>query len=621
MTTTQYGVEDRDASTLPAATDTPTVAFLPTPPVTVPAGSPAQVGSPGRGPVLAAVPAPPALLTADLVTLLGELASWDEAAGTSMLTAVRDALRELPTARSEGVCVARIAVLEEIKAAVTAAQVRQAVAFRTARLDRETAEGIPASRQGKGLGDEIALARNESPFAGSRFLGLAVALNDSMPNALAALTAGRVNERAVGLLRSEVETLSEPDRERVDTALAPEYGDLPIKELTARARALAYQADPNTVLKRFEKAVSERRVSVRPAADGMAFLTALLPTPQAFACKKALRDAAATANTTPTEGGVEMPLFYGSPAQQAAQQTAWLADHANDHAGGVVPRMPRSAAQAEADILVERLTGQTTPEAINVELVLLMTDHAALGVSRANIQAAIAAQHAHETDPPSSPGGTTHTANERTEPDEEPGGRGHNETAPDPDPSALDASDPSALDASVLDDLDAVAALNDEIAADPTTVSAWVPELGPLPAAIARDLLDPRHDPPSSPGSRERVHLRRILTDPVTGNITHIDTRARAFTGALRYALLIRDDVCQTPGCGAPIRHLDHTHPYKDGGTTSAANGTGLCARCNYIKQNPGWRHRRDPATGQLTVTTPTGHTRTSRPPQPIPRL
>ena len=67
---------------------------------------------------------------------------------------------------------------------------------------------------------------------------------------------------------------------------------------------------------------------------------------------------------------------------------------------------------------------------------------------------------------------------------------------------------------------------------------------------------------------------------------------------------------------------LDHVHRHADGGPTTLANGRGLCARGNYVREMPGWtatitndgRHSQ-PHT--VTITTPTGHSYTSSAPQP----
>ena len=101
-----------------------------------------------------------------------------------------------------------------------------------------------------------------------------------------------------------------------------------------------------------------------------------------------------------------------------------------------------------------------------------------------------------------------------------------------------------------------------------------------------------------------------------------MDSQRRVFDGALRRFLLARDGgICRTPGCGAPIRHLDHVKAHARGGDTSAANGQGLCVRCNLVKELLGWQARvvappwrpghRD-GTGDtphtVEITTPTGH-------------
>jgi len=142
---------------------------------------------------------------------------------------------------------------------------------------------------------------------------------------------------------------------------------------------------------------------------------------------------------------------------------------------------------------------------------------------------------------------------------------------------------------------------------DPAQTPAWVVGHGPIPAAAARDLLDPAHDEASG---RARVWLRRLFTDPESGQLVAMDSRRRLFDGQLRRMVVLRDDTCRTPWCDAPIRHGDHADPHRDGGDTTFVNGSGLCERCNHGKETPGWRHHAGP--DRLTVTTPTGHTYTT---------
>jgi hypothetical protein len=133
------------------------------------------------------------------------------------------------------------------------------------------------------------------------------------------------------------------------------------------------------------------------------------------------------------------------------------------------------------------------------------------------------------------------------------------------------------------------------------TTPAWLTGHGPIPARVAKHwLADPAM----------KVFLRRVFTTPDEKQLVALDSRARLFPSGLRRMVTIRDDRCRAPFCDAPIREIDHIEPARDGGATNYANASGLCARCNQIKENNLWSHRGDP--NQLTVTTPTGHTYTT---------
>ena len=111
---------------------------------------------------------------------------------------------------------------------------------------------------------------------------------------------------------------------------------------------------------------------------------------------------------------------------------------------------------------------------------------------------------------------------------------------------------------------------------------ARVPGHGHVPAPVARAWVRDAGD--------GAVWLRRLYTSPEGRDLVAMDSRRRVFTGLLRRMLVLRDDVCATPWCGAPIVHADHTRAVREGGATAWGNGTGLCARCNQVKEAPGWR-------------------------------
>jgi hypothetical protein len=129
---------------------------------------------------------------------------------------------------------------------------------------------------------------------------------------------------------------------------------------------------------------------------------------------------------------------------------------------------------------------------------------------------------------------------------------------------------------------------------------------GPIPAPMARALA-------TRVGDDAPVWLRRLFTDEA-GRLVSMETTSRCFTAAQREFLRLRDQVCATPYCEAPIRHADHVTPATDGGPTALTNGQSLCEACNYAKQAPGWTTQRS-RDGTITVTTPSGHTYESRAP------
>ncbi|MFJ5957134.1 DUF222 domain-containing protein [Paenarthrobacter sp. NPDC092416] len=128
----------------------------------------------------------------------------------------------------------------------------------------------------------------------------------------------------------------------------------------------------------------------------------------------------------------------------------------------------------------------------------------------------------------------------------------------------------------------------------------------------------PTHEP-SPPQPDFGVWVRRLYTAPDSGELLAMDSKARIFPPRMRRFIEARDDTCRTPYCDAPIRHIDHIVPWRSGGTTTLANGSGLCEACNHTKENPGWSTTTTPANRHtLEVRTPTGHTYHSKAP-PLP--
>jgi hypothetical protein len=241
---------------------------------------------------------------------------------------------------SEASLVERIAALERLKSAAAAAQARATAALDTARRADEAARGVPPANRGRGLGSEIALARHDSPNRGGRHLGFARALIHEMPHTLAALEVGALSEWRATIIVRESACLDVEDRRTLDAEMCADITELEglgDKRITARAKTIAYRLDPQAVVDRAVRARNERTVTIRPAPDAMAIVTALLPMEQGVSVYAALRR---NADTT----------FDG-----------------------------RGHGQVMADTMVERVTGRPAEVPIPVTVNLVMTDDALLG--------------------------------------------------------------------------------------------------------------------------------------------------------------------------------------------------------------------------------------------------
>ncbi|MDQ0871309.1 hypothetical protein QFZ70_003782 [Arthrobacter sp. V1I9] len=106
------------------------------------------------------------------------------------------------------------------------------------------------------------------------------------------------------------------------------------------------------------------------------------------------------------------------------------------------------------------------------------------------------------------------------------------------------------------------------------------------------------------------IWLRRLYTAPADGELVGMDSKARLFPPGLKRFLQVRDDICRTPYCEAPIRHYDHIVPWHNDGPTTSNNGQGLCEACNHTKEAPGWASKPVPGPRHtVELRTPTGHT------------
>jgi hypothetical protein len=400
-----------------------------------------------------------------------------------------------------------VAELERVKGAVSAGQARATHALR---VSREAASAAGSGSPGevvRSVGSEVALARRESPSLGDRFVGLARALVTELPGTMSALSAGVIGERHAVEVVAATACLSREDRAEVDRRVAPLLGRVGVRGAGLATRRVASELDAASVVARMAAAVASRRVSVRPAPDGMAYLTVLGP----------LKD------------------VVGAYAALQARARGVVGGQCREEAPA-----GRGVGAVATDTALRLLSGRGVGQVQPVEVHLVMTDRSLLGV----------------------------------------GDRGRSPMEP-----------------------------------------ARIPGHGSVPAPVAREWLREARD--------ASLWLRRLFTSPEGRDLVAMDSRRRIFTGLLRRMLVLRDDVCGTPWCGAPIVHADHAHPARAGGATGFGNGSGLCAPCNQVKESPGWRVQvlhpgpgaagprwvGDPGPREVELRSPTGHVYRSQAP------
>ena len=158
----------------------------------------------------------------------------------------------------------------------------------------------------------------------------------------ALFAAGKLSDYKVATIVAATAHLDAAERAQVDDELAERNVEtLGVRRIHDLARSLAAAAAPDKFTRRCRSARSDRRVSVRQAADGMADLTAHLPVEQAVACY------------------------------------ATLAKAVDDVAVRPEP-VTRGRGQIMADTLVERITGQAVAGDVNVEVQIVVPVEALL---------------------------------------------------------------------------------------------------------------------------------------------------------------------------------------------------------------------------------------------------
>jgi hypothetical protein len=468
----------------------------------------------------------------------------------------------------------RVVQVESMLAAYKAELVTSFAGRRSACLDRQPSEpGAAAptwtnprsdhlpSGVSEFFADELALVLNCSRAEATTLAEHAETLVTQLPATWAALADGALDwPRARALARELGWPARDTDPElvaQVEAAVLPSAAELSVTRLRAVARRELLRRDATAADRRRARAERLTDVTVRASGDGMAELTASMPQPLAAACRDTV-DA------------------YARMAK----------------ADGDTRPIGQLRAGVLADLILRPWDASRPPVTADLTVVTSLSSLS-----------------------PTSPGGV------------------RAETA-DVDGQPITAAHARAL----LEQLDAVCpgglqaptggTLRIGIA-DPTTGQLRATTSRPELARLARREC-PRHPHPRAAGRTLRtaghVHTPRAAGRPENGSVSDcscpvldrpppIDRYEP--TPAQRRFVRTRDQTCRHPGCrnGAGWADLDHVVPHAEGGDTDCANLCCLCRRHHRLKTHArGWRFTMT-EDGILSVTTPSGVTRISRPP------
>jgi len=205
--------------------------------------------------------------------------------------------------------------VQRAQAAIGAQEARRARALtafcrsRPAALDRPDAEigaAAAATRAARPSAlaavsewaiDEVAVALSMTEPGATRVVVQSLQLVERLPGTLAALERGRLTWEHARVMAELVAPLDDSVRDPAERRLLDRLGTKTPTQLRAAAHRVVARLDAEVIAQRVRDAIRDRRISVYAGPDGMATLTATLPTPVARAVEDALRQYAGAAAT------------------------------------------------------------------------------------------------------------------------------------------------------------------------------------------------------------------------------------------------------------------------------------------------------------------------------------
>jgi hypothetical protein len=174
------------------------------------------------------------------------------------------------------------------------------------------------SMRWRSLKAEIACALRIPERTAENQLATAHSLTHELPGALAVLKAGEISYRHAEALVDSVAGLDTDAAAALETAALPYARNLTVAKFERKLRALRERANPESIVERRERAVTDREVTFIPARDGMAWLSAYLPAADALAGFNRLTEIASCLRAADKSLPDESPLPVRTLAQARA---------------------------------------------------------------------------------------------------------------------------------------------------------------------------------------------------------------------------------------------------------------------------------------------------------------
>ncbi|WP_249736735.1 HNH endonuclease [Brachybacterium equifaecis] len=446
---------------------------------------------------------------------------------------------------------ATLGAFDQLRSALAALEATWQVEAESRIRAADAASGISPGMRGRGVAQEIALARRISPSASALSLGAARRVVESMPATLGNLFEGRLTERQLHVIGQRTDGAEPQICAALDAQLAAEptvlegLGPRRAAEVIAE---MVHALDPSDSRARAQRAAQRRHVSLTPLADGMARVSAVLPAIDAVSVMSALRAGAESLRARGHEDHprtIEADLLVSAVLEAATV----FSDDTGEQSAGVLDLDEESFAQADealaahlaardfASLPTSRLLSLAQRRRLQrLDVGVVITDRALLGreddaesaylVGYGAIPAHIITETLRGRPPGVRRGGGADRIGAASRDAREMPGQGAREE------SGLGAEDPDACVSAVY---------------------------------------------------------RRLYTHPRSGELVAMEATARAFPVGIQRMVRWRDRTCRTPWCNAAVRHLDHAQAHARGGPTSFANASGLCERCNLQKEIGAW--------------------------------